>query len=802
MSTSKAITEFADLVRARAFDSRVEEALSPTFGRWPKEIDHRVMAALRNLGFGVPFLHQKEAVRRALAGENVCLATTTASGKTLCYLVPAANTVSTDADARTLVLLPTKALAWDQLMSTMRFAECLGEQGVILNVGKYDGDTPQSARKKIRNNRVNILFSNPDMLHYAILRYQEKWTDFLFNLRYIVIDELHAYSGYFGTNVALILRRLRQACRRFGSNPQVILASATIDNAEAHARALTGLDVRVIDRSDAGTGRKEVFLVNQGPEQAVTVDLAKRSISMGLQSIVFCNSRADVERIAESIRTDYNSAVEGYRGGYTANDRKRIHEGLKKGEIRCVVATSALELGIDIGALDVCILHGHPGTNAATWQRAGRVGRQEDSETVVAVNLLPHEIDTYYALNPGEFFESRGTPEKAMVTPGNPVLLKSHLVCASVEAKGKNIELDLFPPEAKGLLEDLEVPGSVSKAYTDMNIRFIRPPFIIRDVENDVVIGEIDGNVAHREAHFRAIYRHGRRFRIRRWKKSWPQQIECVPEPRELETWPEVEEKIRLKESYCGFDFTSGTELSMPFLHGIVHLTDKTVGYRERDKETGQWRYCDIRYPRGIELTSEAFAMVMGPALNRRIVSQHGELAPEEILHGLGHLLASSMVRAGGVGTADMVEYVTSYSSELEGPALYICEAVPGGLGFAGDLFDNLETYLGMAYDRISRCPCNETSGCPACIMLKRHCPQWNRSRNKWLLQRFLDDFYKVVGKRTPWTPPVAPQLPGKEEIWKAGDTYPGNYKVLAKENDGVVVRLPSGQPKHLPWKN
>ena len=737
----RVLADLAERLRQIAGASRTYDAREPVYAPWPATLDARIIAALEAFAPGGPFSHQRAAIDLALAGKNVCLATETASGKTLAYLVPIASAVAVDSASRALIIYPTKALAWDQTENISRMAGALGEHGLTLTAAKYDGDTPDDEKKAIRADQPSIILTNPDELHYGMLRAPARWGKLLKHLRYVVLDELHAYAGFFGSNVALVLRRLRQLCRAHGSDPTFIAASATIENAGRHAAALTGAEFIVIAESGAGSGHREVFLISPPLDPTdIVVGLASAQTLSGLQSIVFGNARVTVEQLGDQIRRRVGPLVATYRGGYLARERRETHHALKEGAIRCVVSTNALELGIDIGDLDVAILHGHPGTNAAVWQRIGRVGRHHDRRSLGVVVTSAEAVDRYYARNPDEFFASRGRPERVVVTPGNAELLRRHLRCAVLEADGGSVALDLFPPEASMVLPTLTPPPSPYRAYAEAEIRFIRPSYEVRDVESDQVVDSIDGNVAHREAHWKAVYMHGAgRYRIGGRPKG-KARIECKPETvAGRRTIPDVETDAELVELRASFDFSVTGRPVMPFLWGVIHFTDVTTGYRESTEEIPNLRQRTLSHPQGIDLTSDGFALVLGPELNQRLASID-RLAPLQVLHGLGHLLVNALAERGVAGQSDLVEYALEYTAELDGPTLYIGEAFKGGLGFAKELFDNLETYLVAAHDRVKRCPCTEDAGCPACILLKQRCPQKNIAMHKGYVRDFLPE--------------------------------------------------------------
>ncbi len=367
----------------------------------PPGIDPRLVAALRQRGITEFYTHQAAAITHVLAGENVVVTTPTASGKTICYNVPVLNAILAEPASRALYLFPTKALAQDQLAELDRLAHVINDAaGLDLGVFTYDGDTPQDARRAIRA-RAQIILTNPDMLHSGILPHHPKWARLFENLRFIIIDELHAYRGVFGSHLANVLRRLRRVCRHYGSDPRFICSSATIANPRELAERLTEQPFELVKESGAPRGERYFFFVNPpivnrqlGIRRSYTQEtrrVALEFLRRGLQVIVFAQSRLVTEVLTRYLKDAFqgppgaDEAVRGYRGGYLPNRRREIEKGLREGDVRAVVATSALELGIDIGALDVSVLAGYPGTIAATWQRAGRAGRRTGPSAAVLV---------------------------------------------------------------------------------------------------------------------------------------------------------------------------------------------------------------------------------------------------------------------------------------------------------------------------------------------------------------------------------------------------------------------------------
>ena len=413
----------------------------------PDGLDGRLIAALAGRGISQLYTHQAQAIGEALAGRDVVVVTPTASGKTLCYNLPVLQAALADPGARALYLFPTKALAQDQLAELKSLLDALGEGPAVHT---YDGDTPAGARARIRR-QAHIIISNPDMLHMGILPHHTAWAEFFSNLRYVVIDELHTYRGVFGSHVANVLRRLRRVAAFYGSRPQFICSSATIANPDQLAADLTESPVRLVDDDGSPKGEKHfVFynppVVNQelGIRRSVILearDIAGRFLAADVQTIVFARSRLATEVLLTYLR-EYMArrkrpaeSVRGYRGGYLPLERREIERGLRQGSVRGVVATNALELGIDIGQLSAAVLTGYPGSIASTWQQAGRAGRRSDVSVAVFV-ASASPLDQYIVNHPEYFFER--SPERGLVAPDNLAILVSHLKSAAFELPFEN----------------------------------------------------------------------------------------------------------------------------------------------------------------------------------------------------------------------------------------------------------------------------------------------------------------------------------------------------------------------------
>ena len=416
------------------------------YAPFPDGLDERLRQVLGGRGIEHLYTHQAAAIGHTLAGRNVVITTPTASGKTLCYNAPVLSAILKDPSARALYLFPTKALAQDQLAELHELANRLLESSEAqIGVFTYDGDTPQDARRSIRG-RAHVVLSNPDMIHSGILPHHPRWAKLFENLRYVVIDELHAYRGVFGSHLTNVLRRLGRICRHYGSNPTFICSSATIANPRELAEALVEQPFELVSASGAPRGEKFFLFVNppvvnqqlgiRRSYLAETRRIAAEFLKRQLQLIVFAQSRLTTEILTTYLKDDFggqpgsSEQIRGYRGGYLPQRRREIEKGLREGTVRAVVSTNALELGIDIGALDVCVMAGYPGTIAATWQRAGRAGRRSSrSAAVLVASSAP--LDQFVVRNPSYFFDA--PPEHALINPDNLHILVDHVKCAAFE---------------------------------------------------------------------------------------------------------------------------------------------------------------------------------------------------------------------------------------------------------------------------------------------------------------------------------------------------------------------------------
>jgi len=505
------------------------------YGQWPAGIERRLIEALGRRGIEAPYRHQALAVEAALRGEHVVVVTPTASGKTLCYNLPVINRLLADRAARALYLFPTKALAQDQLSELDGLKAALGHK---IETHAYDGDTPQDQRVRIRKT-AQIVVSNPDMLHTGILPHHTRWAAFFQGLRYIVLDEVHTYRGVFGSHVANTIRRLKRVCAFYGAAPQFICCSATIANPRELAERLTEESVTLVDQQEDGSpkGEKHFLFYNPplvdrelGIRRNSVVDarlLAERFLGADIQTIVFARSRLVTEILLTYLRRTAEregqpvDAVQGYRGGYLPTERRKIEHGLRERQVVGVVATNALELGINIGHLDACIMTGYPGTIASTWQQAGRAGRRTGVSTAILV-AGASPLDQYIVNNPRYFFGR--SPEHALLNPDNVAIVVSHIQCAAFElpfAPGEQFgrfphtqEVLHFLAQEQGILRqsggqfhwtgDTYPAEAVSLRAAELD------NFVISDTsQGGTTIGVMDRQGAPWLLHEGAIYLHG-----------------------------------------------------------------------------------------------------------------------------------------------------------------------------------------------------------------------------------------------------------------------------------------------------
>jgi len=696
-------------------------------GEWPAWLDPRLRNGLRSRGVERPYVHQAEAIEAVHAGEDVVVVTPTASGKTLCYAVPILQAIAEDPSARALCLFPTKALGQDQV------AELLGltrVAGLEIAAATYDGDTPAPIRSAIRT-AGQVVVTNPDMLNSAILPHHTKWFQLFEQLRVIVIDELHTYRGVFGSHVANVLRRLLRLCRHYGSNPVIVCCSATIGNPGELAAFLTGRPARLVDRNGAPTGERHVLLVDPPIIDAATgargsaLTLAQRwalpFLRAGRQTIVFGRSRVAVEillsGLRESLREGFGprSRVRGYRGGYLPTERRAIERGLRDGEILGVVSTNALELGVDIGRLDVSILAGYPGSIAGTWQQIGRAGRRAEASVSIVV-ASPAPVDQYVIHHP-EFLLG-GRPEEARADPDNLHVLLAHLRAATFELPFEPGEV-FGPGPVDDLLAFLGESGHVRQSSdgrwywssenfpaSEISLRAAAPEnVVIIDTSPDRprVLGEVDLFSAQVLVHDHAIYIH-ESIQYHVDKLDWGERKAYVHRI-DADHYTYANRAVTLKplDVFAEAPATGGRRL-----HGEVMVASLVTLYKKlkfvTDENVG-WGPVDLPE---LELQTTAYWLTA-----ERLAGGWRRDDLDVALLGAGRALQAVASVLLMVDPRDLGLVTQVRSPHQEAPTIYLYEAIPGGVGLSERLFARHEELVGGAVGLIAACPCE--AGCPAC---------------------------------------------------------------------------------------
>jgi len=684
------------------------------------------------------FTHQSKAIRAIREGKNVVVATPAASGKSLVYLIPILENFLENPRMHALYLAPTKALERDQLLKIRDLSKSIEGFGVAA----YDGGTPTEERAEIRRNPPTLLLTNPDMLHYGILPNHRRWSSVFSSLKFIVLDEVHEYRGIFGAHVANIIRRTKRLAEMYGSKPVFIAASATIANPKEHAERLVGEKFEVIKESGSPKTAKIILFWNPIPVFDPYADAERLfigAITAGLKTIVFCKSRKAVEIMTRNVkrhllrlgREDLLKKISSYRSGYLPKERRRIERMLFSGELRGVVATSALELGIDVGELDCCILVGYPGSRISTLQRAGRVGRRVGKAGIIIMIALEDALDQYFVKNPGELFS--GEVERAFVNPENERLLPMHVLCASSELPIKEEDSIYFGNKLLSTLEGLERGGKlkktafgyvslVSRPQAEVRIRSIEDPFTLVNADSGKEIGQVDGARVFRECYPGAIYLHMDRAYLVVGLEISSKKVLLRKTSLRYYTQELVSSDVRITRVLK--DFSRG---DVKIKHGKVRVTERVVGFRKKPIKGGASREIVPLSLPPYEFESEAiwfeFPMEMLHFIENRGMDFHGGI------HGSEHALIAMAPLFTLSDRADLGGVSTPYHPQLGGPGIFIYEAYPGGVGIVEKLYNNVFSWVEKTYINIKECACE--SGCLSCGLLSPKCGNENQPLDK-----------------------------------------------------------------------
>ncbi|ARP42516.1 MULTISPECIES: DEAD/DEAH box helicase [Geobacillus] len=694
---------------------------------FPAEIDARLRAALEARGIASLYTHQAAAYEAVQSGRNVVAVTPTASGKTLCYNLPVLQAIAKAPESRALYLFPTKALAQDQ---KNELNEIIAEMDVPIYSYTYDGDTAPALRQKIRQ-AGHIVITNPDMLHTAILPHHTKWISLFEQLRYVVIDELHTYRGVFGSHVANVIRRLKRICAFYGSQPTFICTSATIANPQELAERLTGEPMTLIDNNGAPRGRKHIVFYNppvvertMNVRQSATktaVELARQLLVNRIPTIVFARSRVRTELILSHLQAAVKerigeTTIRGYRGGYLPNERRAIENGLRNGDIIGVVSTNALELGVDIGQLQACILTGYPGTIASTWQQAGRAGRRHgDSLVIMVASSSP--LDQYIVSHP-EYFFAR-SPETARINPDNMLILVDHLKCAAYELPfrrgetfgGIDVEDVLDFLVDQGVLHERAGRWHwMSDAFPAQNISLrsaAQENVVIIDISNIArhrVIGEMDRFSAMTLLHEEAIYLHeGTQYQVE--KLDWEEKKAYV---RQVDVEYFTDANLAVQLDVLSND-RSEERGAMAVHYGDVSVRAMATIFKKLKLSTFEnIGSGPIRLPEETLHTSAAWFEW------KEVPSEFSPALFEHLLVGLANVL-SHLVPIFVMCDRSDVHVVPQLKAPHSGrPTIFLYDRYPGGVGLSEAVFERYEEILENVKEWVKRCPCSD--GCPSCI--------------------------------------------------------------------------------------
>jgi len=684
------------------------------------------------------YSHQSRALRLIESGHNLVLATPTASGKTLVYNFAALRQSLIDPKNRSLYLFPLKALERDQRGRLERDIEQLGYAAAQIRVEIYDGDTPASQRRKIREAPPQILITTPDMLHAGILPHHASWQRFFEGLQIVVIDELHTYRGIFGSHVAQLLRRLDRVAHFHGARPQFVAASATIANPGELATQLTGRPFKVVEESGAPRSKRQfLFFRPTGSPYSLAARLFRLSVGLGLRTIAFTKARVITELIHQWVleaEPSLESRISSYRAGFLPSERREIEQRLFTGELRGVISTSALELGIDVGGLDVCLLVGYPGSQVATWQRAGRVGRT--GEAVIALIAQPDALDQYLVSHPHELTQ-RGF-EHAVTDPNNAEVAAAHLPCAATEVPLRAGEAWLDTPEIRSLVDDLEDGGQLlrseagsewfsarTRPHRDVSLRQIGASYTI-SVENAKtdkaeVIGTIGSANVFSECHEGAIYlHHGRQFLVTRLDRD-----EHTVSVRPVKS-PHYTRAISEKQTEILTRTRSRPAGNFRVVEGRVKVTKTITGF-ERRRIRGQ----DLLGTEALDLPPTSFETVGIWLEFPDEIPQALEVAGRHVMGGIHaseHAALSLFPLFALCDRHDVAGISYTRHPQIGHAAIFFYDGQPGGVGLAASMFDRVEVLLDATCDLISDCPCDD--GCPACVHSPK-CGSGNRPIDK-----------------------------------------------------------------------
>ena len=709
-------------------------AKQASFGENGLDIQPEISSLLATLGIPRLYSHQVEAIGKIQNGKNVVVATPTASGKSLVYNIPVLQAIMSDPSCKALYLFPLKALAQDQLRNFNRLTSSLPPDAAP-TAAIYDGDTSPYQRRRIRELMPSVIFTNPEMLNLSLLAYHHSWAALWQGLRFIVVDEVHTYRGILGSHMSWVFRRLNRIGEYYGNRINYIFCSATIGNPGELASMLADVEVEEIVESGAPRGRQHLLFLNPAASPAhAAILLLKAAISRCLRTIVYTQSRKMTELIslwAGDQKEEIKGKISAYRAGYLPEERREIEKKLSSGRLLAVVSTSALELGIDIGNLDICILVGYPGSVMATWQRGGRVGRKMQDSAVILV-AQQDALDQYFMRNPEEFLDR--APESAVLNPFNPSIMKPHLVSAAAEIPLKKGEGLLTDPAvskqvdeliAQGrLLEDgqgVELYSHMSYPQRNLNLRGAGKQFQIVEKKENVTIGSIDGYRAHRETHPGAVYLHNSISYLVDELDFSSQTVTVSAKQVDYYTKAHAQKEteiLEIEEEKAILGTTVGL--------GRLRVTDQVTGYEKR-LVRGQvlLGVVPLELPPLI-FETEGIWIVIPKKLQQRI--EEARLHFMGGIHALEHAAIGILPLLVMTDRNDLGGISIPFHPQIGQAAVFIYDAVPGGVGLSRETFSKAEELIVQTLNTVESCPCE--FGCPSCVHSPK-CGSGNRPIDK-----------------------------------------------------------------------
>ena len=722
---------------------------------YPDNFKEELILFLEKIGIKRLYKHQKEAIDLIKNKNHVVIATPTASGKSLIYNLPVIEEILDDPASKALYIFPLKALEQDQFKILKEYNDVLkslGYKGFTCAI--FDGDTPISNRIKIKKAVPNILITNPEMIHLSILPYHWDWKRFLCNLKFIVIDEVHTYRGIFGSNMAWVFRRLIRICNFYGSYPVFIFCSATIGNPKELAQNLTGLEVLEVKRSYSPSGKRHFLFINPLFDSAAraVLMLIKIAISLKLRTIVYTQSRKMTELLGiwiDKSLPEFKDKIGVYRAGFLPEERRDIERKLRENELIGVISTSALELGIDIGSLDVCILVGYPGSIMAAWQRAGRVGRRQQ-ESVVVMVAQQDSIDQYFMRNPEKFFEL--PPENAVINILNPAIMEKQILCAAADLPisiDENIfsfaknTIDKLAREFKLMEEEKEKVfyPRYKRIHHKVNLRGTEKEFVLFDVDTYKPIGTIDAYRAYHEAHKGAVYLHNKgTFLVKEFS------------PKEGLIWVKREDvkyytRVRCKKEtkiLCIKDRSVVGDVKVGF--GEVEIMEKIVGFEKLWSSTLK-KAQFIQFEEPIFLNFYTQSIWIELPLNLKKMIEKEKLHFMGGIHAVEHVLIGILPLVILADRNDLGGISMVYNEQIKGPAIFIYDGYEGGVGLAKETFKNIKRVIEYGVDVLFSCDCE--NGCPSCIQSPK-CGSGNKPLDKKAAKRVLSYINNAFSNQRP----------------------------------------------------